>query len=113
MSGRPRPPGTWPPRRASKPRRVNLDGLVQSLSAAAGAAVVVGTVARKYWTAREVRQQAAFTEAVQRIVDTSVVDVIARQAAFETRQGQHLDKQDKAIADLRRSVETLRRRRDN
>lgn len=83
---------------------------MEAVSAGAGAAVVVGGVMRRYWRGREDRQQAQFRRAVQDIVDASISDVITRQASFEKSQGQHLDRQDKAIAELRRALELPRRR---
>lgn len=59
---------------------------------------------RRYWRGRETRQQAAFEASVQRIVDKSVAGILTRQRQFEERQGQHLDRQDKVIDDIRRSV---------
>jgi hypothetical protein len=91
---------------------VNVASLVEAVSAGAGSAAVVGTAVSKYWRAREARLKAAFTQAVQNIVDASVTDVIARQAAFEARQGKHLDNQDRAIADLRKLVERVRARQE-
>lgn len=87
---------------------MNVDGLVEAVSAGIGAAAVVGGASRRFWTRREARQQAAFRGAVQQIVDESIADVLARQEAFERRQGQHLDRQDRAIADLRRAVDRKR-----
>jgi biopolymer transport protein ExbB/TolQ len=84
----------------------NLESLVEAVSAATGTAVVVGGVTRRFWVRRETRQQVAFRRAVQDIVDESVADVLRRQAEAERRQGQHLDRQDKAIERLRRLVET-------
>lgn len=66
--------------------------------------MAVGETSRRYWSRREARLQAAFRRAVQAIVDESIADVIRRQTEFERRQGQHLDRQDKAIADLRRLI---------
>lgn len=83
---------------------MNLDSSVEAISAAAGAAVVVGEASRRYWTRREIRQQAAFRAAVQQIVDESIGDVIKRQANFERRQAAHLDRQDAAIERLRHTV---------
>jgi hypothetical protein len=85
-----------------------VEGLVEALSAGIGAAAVVGEASRRFWRRREVQQQAAFRKAVQQIVDESVADVIARQAQFERRQGQHLDRQDRAIAELRKAVDRRR-----
>ena len=89
-----------------------IEGLVEAVSAGVGAAVAVGTVMRRYWTARERRQQQAFTRAVELIVNRKAEQVIARQVAFEIRQGRHLDRQDRAIADLRNAIETHRGRHD-
>lgn len=87
---------------------MNVDSAVEAISAAAGAAVIVGEASRRYWTRRELRQQAGFRAAVQRIVDESIADMIKRQSEFERRQGQHLDRQDKAIERLRLAVERRR-----
>lgn len=87
---------------------MNVESLVEAVSAGIGAAAVVGGASRRYWTRREARQQTAFRKAVQQIVDESIADVLTRQAAFERRQGQHLDKQDRAIASLRRAVDKQR-----
>lgn len=70
--------------------------------------MTVGTVMRRYWTAREKRQQQAFRLAVELIVDRKTEQILARQVAFEQRQGRHLDRQDRAIADLKRTVEKQR-----
>lgn len=83
---------------------MNPEGLVEAISAAIGASAIVGGTMRRYWRGREHRQQEAFRRAVQQIVDASVADVIRRQTLFEHRQGQHLDRQDRAIADLRRTI---------
>lgn len=83
---------------------MNVEGLVEASSAAAGAAVVVAEASRRYWSRREARIAAAFRRDVQAIVDESIADVIRRQTEFERRQGQHLDRQDKAIAELRRII---------
>lgn len=56
------------------------------------------------------RRDERFREAVQAIVDQSIMDVIRRQTDFERRQGQHLDRQDKAIRELRDLVERRPRR---
>jgi hypothetical protein len=82
-----------------------VEGLVEAVSAGVGAAAVVGGASRRFWTRREVRQQAAFRRAVQQIVDESISDMITRQTQFERRQGQHLDRQDRAIAELRKAVD--------
>lgn len=80
---------------------MNLESLVEAVSAAVGASAIVGGTMRRYWRGREARQERAFRRAVQEIVDASVADVIKRQIQFERRQGQHLDRQDRAIAALR------------
>lgn len=87
---------------------MNPESLVEAVSAGIGAAAIVGGTMRRYWRGREERQERAFRRAVQEIVDTSVADVINRQIAFEIRQGRHLDRQDRAIADLRRAVSKQR-----
>lgn len=79
-------------------------------SAAVGAGLGVGAVMRRYWTRREARQQAQFAAAVGRIVDAKAAELAAQQAAFEVRQGRHLDRQDIAIAALRREVKQMQRR---
>lgn len=83
---------------------MNWEGLVEAVSAGVGAAAVVGTAMRSYWTKREARQQAAFRRAVQQIVDVSMADVLTRQIAFEDRQGKHLDRQDQALRTIYRLV---------
>lgn len=83
---------------------MDVESLVEAVSAGAGAAVAVGTVMRRYWRGRETRQQAEFRKAVQQIVDESVADVISRQVQFERRQGEHLDRQDRVIDEIRRAV---------
>jgi hypothetical protein len=70
------------------------------VSAGAGTAVAVGTAFRRYWTRREARQTAQFRRDVQAIVDASVTELITRQAAFEARQGRHLDRQDRKLDQL-------------
>lgn len=85
-----------------------VDGLVEAVSAGIGAAAIVGGASRRFWTRRETRQQAAFRTAVQQVVDESIADVIARQTQFERRQGQHLDRQDRAIAELRKAMDRRR-----
>jgi hypothetical protein len=92
---------------------VNIEGLVEAASAGVVAAVTMGGVTRRYWRRRELLQQAAFTRAVQAIVYKSVVDMIARQGEFEKRQGRHLDRQDIAIAALRRELRQGQRRADD
>jgi hypothetical protein len=87
---------------------VDAEGLVEAVSAGVGAAVAVGATMRRYWTARERRQQAAFKLAVELIVDRKTEQILSRQVQFEQRQGRHLDRQDRAIADIRRIVETQR-----
>lgn len=84
---------------------MNVESLVEAVSAAAGAAVVVGESSRRYWSRREARQQAAFAQSVRRIVDEALAPVIKRQADSERRQGQHLDRQDRAIAELRKAID--------
>lgn len=83
---------------------MDVISLVEAVSAGAGASVVTGGAARRYWTRREVRQQAAFRRAVQAVVDASVTELIARQAAFEHRQGRHLDRQDRKLDQLAAEV---------
>ena len=90
---------------------MNIDGLIEAVSAGIGAAVVVGGAMRRYWHGRENRQQAAFTRSVEAIVDAKIAEVLARQTAFEQRQGRHLDRQDRAIADLRKAVDKQRGQR--
>jgi len=65
---------------------------------------------RRYWTRRQAHDQAAFAAAVGRIVDIKVAELVARQNAAETRQGRHLDRQDLAIAALRRDIRQMQRR---
>jgi hypothetical protein len=76
---------------------VNAAVLVEAVSAGVGAAVVTGESFRRYWSRREVRQQAAFRRAVQAIVADAVADVLDRQAASEQRQRRHLDRQDRKL----------------
>lgn len=90
---------------------MDVESLVEAVSAGAGAAVVVGSAMRRYWRGRETRQQAQFEQAVQRIVDKSVSGIITRQRQFEERQGRHLDRQDKAIDEIRHTVKALDGRR--
>lgn len=106
----PRRPRTLRPRLGISPRSVNIESLVTASSAAVGAGLGVGAVMRRYWTRRETRQQAAFAAAVGRIVDIKAAELVARQQAFEDRQGRHLDRQDIAIAALRGEVKQIRRR---
>jgi hypothetical protein len=87
---------------------VNVEGLVEAVSAGVGAAALVAGASRRFWTRREARQQAAFRAAVQQVVDESIADMIARQTQFEHRQGAHLDRQDRAIAELRKAVDRKR-----
>ena len=108
----PRPPRTPQPRRGIRPRRVNIEGLVEATSAGIVAALGVGTGMRHYWTRRELRQRAAFARDVGRIVDIKVGELVARQAAFEDRQGRHLDRQDLAIAAMRRDIKQIKGRMD-
>lgn len=85
---------------------------MEAASAGVVAAVTAGGVMRNYWRRREARQQAAFTAAVGRIVAMKAAELVARQQAFEDRQGRHLDRQDIAIAALRGEVKQIRRRID-
>lgn len=64
----------------------------------------MGEAMRRYWRGRETRQQAEFEASVQRIVDKSVAGIITRQTQFEQRQGAHLDRQDRVIEEIRKSV---------
>lgn len=82
---------------------------MEAASAGVVAAVTVGGVMRRYWRRREDRQQVAFAASVGRIVDAKAAQLVARQVAFEERQGRHLDRQDIAIAALRREVKLMRR----
>lgn len=86
---------------------MNWESLVEAVSAGIGAAAIVGTTMRSYWTRREARQQAAFRRAVQQIVNESMAEVLGRQIAFERRQGKHLDHQDRTLKQLRLLVEQL------
>lgn len=79
---------------------MNVESLVEAVSAGVGAAAIVGTSMRSYWTRREARQQAAFRRAVQQIVDESMAEVLGRQTEFERRQGRHLDRQDETLRRL-------------
>lgn len=92
---------------------MSTESLVEAVSAAIGAAAIVGGTMRRFWSGREARQEAAFRKAVQEIVDESVADVIRRQTEFEKRQGRHLDRQDRAIGELKRHIELLGRNRDH
>lgn len=83
---------------------------MEAASAGVVAAVTVGGVMRRYWRRREDRQQVAFAAAVGRIVDAKAAQLVARQVAFEDRQGRHLDRQDIAIAAMRRDVKQIQRR---
>lgn len=85
---------------------------MEAASAGLVAAVTAGGVMRRYWRRREDRQQAQFTAAVGRIVAIKAAELVARQQAFEDRQGRHLDRQDIAIAALRGEVKQIRRRID-
>lgn len=60
--------------------------------------MVVGAAARRYWVGREARQQIAFRAAVAQIV---------LEQTMELRE--ILANQDRAIAELRRTVERRRR----
>lgn len=66
-----------------------------------GTGAALAEFLRRALRAREVR----FKHAVQLIVDSSIHDVIARQAAFEDRVGNHLDRQDRALDVLRRKLD--------
>lgn len=79
---------------------MNWEGLVEAVSAGIGAAAIVGTAMRSYWTRREARQQAAFRRAVQQIVNESMDGILNRQAEFERRQGRHLDRQDETLRQI-------------
>lgn len=92
---------------------MSVENLVEAVSAAIGAAAIVVGATHRLWASREIRQQAAFRKAVQLIVDASVAEVINRQIDFEVRQGRHLDRQDTAIAELRKRIDQLGRRRDH
>lgn len=81
--------------------------MVEAVSAGAGSAVVVGGVMRRYWTRRETRQAREFRRAVQAVVDESVADMIRRQAEFEKRQGQHLDRQDARLLRIEHKLDRL------
>lgn len=83
---------------------MDLAVLVEASSAAAGASVAVAESTRRYWRRREARLQAAFRAAVHQIVSDALVPVIQRQADAERRQGQHLDRQDRAIALIRADI---------
>ena len=87
---------------------MDVASLVEAVSAGAGAAVVTGGSFRRYWSRREARQTAAFRRAVQAIVNESVSELIARQAAFELRQARHLDRQDKKLDTLAAEVRRVR-----
>lgn len=91
---------------------MRLASLVEATAAGLGAALATGETFRRYWSRREARQQAAFRSAVREIVADELApvmrrqaDVIQRQKDSELRQGKHLDRQDKAIAELRRAVD--------
>lgn len=92
---------------------MDIEGLISAASAGIGAAIAVGAVMRRYWAAREVRQQNAFRQAVEQIVDGKTEQIIVRQIAFEKRQGAHLDRQDRAIAAIGREVRAIRGRHDS
>lgn len=92
---------------------MNIEGLVEAASAGIGAAVAVGAAMRHYWTARELRQQIAFRHSVEQIVDAKTAEILERQREFETRQGQHLNRQDIAIAAMRRDIRHLRSRHND
>lgn len=83
---------------------VNPVSLTEATAAGVGAALATGESLRRYFYRRELRQQAEFRSAVQHIVDEALAPVIARQVG----QGAHLDRQDAAIAALRRAVDRKR-----
>lgn len=87
---------------------MNIEGLVEAVSAGIGAAVAVGAAMRHYWTGRELRQQRSFRLSVEQIVDARVNVILERQREFEIRQGQHLNRQDIAIAAMRRDIKHIR-----
>lgn len=89
---------------------MNIEGLTEAISAGIGAAVAVGAAMRHYWSSREIRQQIAFRRSVEQIVDAKTAEILERQRDFETRQGQHLNRQDIAIAAMRRDIRHLRNR---
>lgn len=84
---------------------MNVESLVEAISAGATGAVVVGTAMRRYWTGRERRQQTEFRRAVQAIVMESTAELAERQRRMEVRQGRHLDHQDQELATLRSMIE--------
>lgn len=84
---------------------MNTEGLVEAVSAGLASSLATGGAVRRYWGRREDRQRAAFRRDVQDIVDESIGDVIRRQAEFERRQRDHLNRQDKAISDLRSLIQ--------
>ena len=89
----------------------DFERLVESASAAAGAAVVVGAAARKYWTGREIRQQAAFRAAVSQIVREQTAELLTRQAELLSKQRRQLDRQDRVLAELTRTVDQIKGQR--
>lgn len=87
---------------------MHVESAVEAASAAAAASVAVAEASRRYWTRREARQQAAFRRAVQQIVDEALAPIIAKQGVVMARQQEqvrHLDRQDRAIADLKAAVD--------
>lgn len=83
---------------------MDVPTLISAAATGAGSAVVVGGAFRRYWSRREIRQQAAFRRAVQAVVDAAISEVIVRQDAFEARQRQHLDRQDRKLDALAAEV---------
>lgn len=51
---------------------MNIESLVEAVSAGIGASAVVGESMRRYWRRRERKQQAEFERAVSRIVDAKL-----------------------------------------
>lgn len=90
---------------------MGIESLVQTASAAVGAAVVTGAAARKYWTGREIRQQAEFRRAVTQLITEQTAELIQTNTDLLRQQAEHLSRQDRAIASLRRTVEQIRNSR--
>lgn len=66
---------------------------MEAVAAGTGASIGVAALARRW-----------FRHAVQDVVAESVDDLIKRQTAFERRQGEHLDRQDKRLAGIEAAI---------
>lgn len=72
--------------------------MVEAVAAGTGASIGVAALARRW-----------FRHAVRDVVDESVAGLISRQADFERRQGQHLDRQDKRLERIEEALSNRRR----